>query len=287
MISFKEFHPIVIFIYFVVVISFAMIFMHPLYLFISLFSGLAYMTVLKGDILKSLKWLFPTVLFTAIVNPLFNHQGMTIITYMPGGNPLTLESIIYGLVSGVMLYGVLCWFSCFNVIMTSDKLTYLFGRIAPSLSLVFSMSLRFVPRLKNRLKAIATAQKSMGRDIKKGKMADRLKTSVVILGALISWALENSVETADSMKSRGYGLKGRTAFSIFRFKKRDFMALCVILLCGSYIVACSLSGEMGVVYFPQFRLDNISIGGVIAYLVLYMMPVFVDVLEVKKWKAYE
>ena len=84
---------------------------------------------------------------------------MTVITYLGTGNPLTLESILYGLAAAAMLVTVIGWFSCYNAVMTSDKFIYLFGRIIPSLSLLFSMVLRFVPRFKAQLKTVSAAQR--------------------------------------------------------------------------------------------------------------------------------
>ncbi len=42
---------------------------------------------------------------------------------------------------------------------------------------------------------------------------------------MVTWSLENAIETADSMRARGYGLPGRTSFSIYRFDSRDSSAL--------------------------------------------------------------
>jgi energy-coupling factor transport system permease protein len=49
----------------------------------------------------------------------------------PLRNPLTLESIFYGLAAAVMLAAVVLWFGCYNEVMTSDKFIYLFGRVIP------------------------------------------------------------------------------------------------------------------------------------------------------------
>ena len=38
---------------------------------------------------------------------------------------------------------------------------------------------------------------------------------------MVTWSLESAIDTADSMRSRGYGEPGRTAFSIYRFDDRD------------------------------------------------------------------
>lgn len=83
--------------------------------------------------------MLPSCLLMAIINPLFSHAGATMLFYMKDGNPVTLESILYGIGAGVMLAGVVSWFSVFNVVMTSDKFMYLFGKAIPAASLLLSM----------------------------------------------------------------------------------------------------------------------------------------------------
>ena len=165
-----------------------------------------------------------------VINPAFNHEGATILTYLHTGNPLTLESIAYGIAAATMLAAMICWFSCYNEVMTSDKFVYLFGRIIPSLSLILSMSLRFVPRFKARIKEVSEAQRCIGRNVSNGGVIERARHGITILSIMVTWALENAIETADSMKSRGYGLQGRTAFSIYRLDKRDKKALVAVLV---------------------------------------------------------
>ena len=217
--------------YFALVLVFTMFFMHPVSLIISLACALSYAIYLNGKkaVRFSLMYILPMMLMAAIINPAFNHEGATILTYLPSGNPLTLESILYGLAAAVMLASVITWFSCYNAVMTSDKFVYLFGRIIPALSLVLSMTLRFVPKFKAQLHVVSEAQRCVGRDVSDGTMLQRLKNAITILSIMVTWALENAIETADSMKSRGYGLPGRTAFSIYRFDDRDKTAL--IWLC--------------------------------------------------------
>ena len=111
---------------------------------------------------QRIAWLLPMALLAALVNPAFVHQGATILTYFPSGNPLTLESILYGCASGVLLAAVVLWFVCVTDVITSDKVVYLFGRIIPALSLLLSMTLRFVPQFTRRLRTVAQAQRRLG-----------------------------------------------------------------------------------------------------------------------------
>lgn len=141
-------HPAVNALFFALVLAGAMMLDHPVCLAISLCGGAACHLSLTGrrQTGRALCYVLPVMVLAAAVNPAFSHAGATILTYLPSGNPLTLESLAYGLGAGAMLGGVMLWFACCTKVMTADKLVYLFGRAAPALSLVLSMTLRFVPR---------------------------------------------------------------------------------------------------------------------------------------------
>lgn len=286
--EFKTYHPIVNFTYFLFVIGFSMFFMHPVCLGISLISAFTYSIILKGrQALKTnLLYMLPMLLAMALINPAFNHEGITILTYLPSGNPLTLESIVYGLAAATMIVSVICWFSCYNEVMTSDKFIYLFGKLIPSLSLIFSMTLRFVPKFWAQLKVVSNAQRCMGRDVSNGSILKRAKNGLTILSIMTTWALENAIETADSMKSRGYGHPGRTAFSIYTFDKRDRNTFITIVLLGAYILLGNLWGGMAITYFPRIQAADFSAYGCsvfVAYLLLCICPVIIELWEVRKW----
>jgi len=286
--AFGSCHPAVNFVYFAFVLACTMIILHPVCLGISLLCAAAYAVLLrgKGAVRRSMKYLLPAMLIAALFNPLFNHRGVTTLGYLPGGNPLTLEAVLYGVAASVMLAAALCWFSCCSAVMTSDKLICLFGRAAPGLSLLLSMVLRFVPQFTARLKAISDAQRCMGHDATHGTMLQRAQNGVRMLSILVTWSLEHAVETADSMKSRGYGLPGRTAFSIYRFDRRDGKVLCLILCAGGVILAGAAAGGLAWSYFPSVRFretDLFSAGILAAYLVLCALPLMLQALEDISW----
>ncbi len=283
--EFSKYHPIVNLAYFLASIGFSMVFMHPVALAISLVCGFTYSVMLNGGnaIKFNLLYMIPLVLVTALINPAFNHEGMIILTYLPSGNPLTLESVVHGAAAAIMLWSVICHFSCFNKIMTSDKFVYLFGKIIPALSLILSMVLRFVPKFKAQMKTVSTAQSYVGRDISQGNIIDRAKNGIKILSIMITWSLENAIDTADSMKSRGYGLPNRTAYSNFRLSKRDINALLYIIILSAYIITGGIKGGLYFKYFPIIKGDfDISVA--LAYLLLFICPIVIEIWEVVKWK---
>jgi len=287
--AFSGYHPIVNLIFFASVFVFTMFFMHPVSLLISFAGALSYSFYLKGanQMKHTLKYLVPMMSLAAVINPMFNHEGITILTYLPSGNPLTMESIVYGVFASIMLISVILWFNCYSEVFTSDKFIYIFGRIMPSLSLVISMALRFVPRYKEQFNVIREAQKAVGRDMTDGKVLKRIKNAIAIFSIMITWALENAVETADSMKSRGYGLKGRTAFSIYTFDDRDKALLLWIVFCLFYITSGTVAGGLKWSYYPylqgnEFTILTISFQAV--YLFFCLTPMFINKMEDRKWK---
>jgi len=228
------------------------------------------------------------ILLTAFINPAFNHEGTTILLYFSTGNPLTLESILYGFSAGIMIVTILLWFISFNRVMTSDKFIYLFGKVLPALSLVLSMSLRFVPKFKSQMMIVTEAQRSIGRDVSIGSLWRRTKTAILIFSIMITWSLENAIETADSMKSRGYGVKGRTAFSIYRFDERDKIMLIWVGFCGLFLLSGAMLKALGFRYFPNIRyagLDMTTIPFYCVYFALCITPIVLNAKEERKWKT--
>lgn len=286
--EFAKYHPLINFIYFTAVIVFSMIFVHPICLVTSLLCSVMYSIILNGKkALKFIAMLLPLMLISALINPAFNHEGVTVIAYLPSGNPLTLESILYGIVAASMVATVICWFSCFNKIMTSDKFIYLFGRIIPSLSLILSMTFRFVPKFKEQVQEVSNAQKSMGRDTSEGYVFARVKNSIRILSAVITWSLENAIDTSDSMKSRGYGLTGRTAYSNYVFDKRDVTALIYLAVTIIYFLIGALLGKIHYRYFPSMRGTDMSFYSTsifISYIMICIMPIIIEIWEELKWR---
>lgn len=281
--AFRSCHPFVGLMYFICVIGFAMAFTNPVCLGISFIGAFIYSVVLRGrqGIKKNLIYMIPLIILTAIINPAFSHQGVTILTYLPSGNPLTLESILYGVMAAFMLVTVICWFVCVNEVMTSDKMVYLFGRLIPVLSLMLSMTLKFVPEFTKKLSEVYRAQKAAGFTCK-GKYFKRIRTGIRVLSTTITWSLERGIVTADSMKSRGYGLSGRTAYSIFRFDTRDRNCLIFMITAGVYILVGAMKGAFTFYYYPNISAilpGAYTISLFLVYGLLIFLPVFLHLAE--------
>ncbi len=284
--EFKTYHPIVNFVYFFFTIAFSCFFMHPVMTIISFMCAFIYAFVTGGKktLLFFIRFVLPMMIITAVVNPLFNHQGITIITYLPNLNPLTAESVIYGIFSSFMFSSVILYFSVFNKVITSDKIIYLFGKVSPSLALIFSMTLRFIPLFTNQFKKVMNFKKVSW---EKKSIIQKAKEGLSVLSVTVTWSLENAFDTSLSMQSRGYRTFKRTAYSPFVFHKRDFAALTVLLISGIHVLFGVIFDFVDFSYFPFFKFgaNLYSISIFISYFVLCIFPVFTETLEVIKWKS--
>lgn len=259
-------HPLIPFCYFLSVLAFSMWLTHPLLLGISVLGAVSLSLALK---LKTVK-ILPVFLLAALVNPLVSHEGVTVLFYLPGGNPCTLESLVYGGKVSLTLMASVGWCIPFHHVMTSEKIHCIFSRVSPTLGLVFSQTLALIPRLLRQGSAIFRVRTGGG----------KLRRAGESFSSLATWALEHAGETAESMKARGYGLSGRTSFTPYRFKARDGQMLFALfaLAAGSL-----LAKQLPFRYFPSLKIgrDPYGVLGAVFFGVLCLIP---TLWEVKGWK---
>lgn len=304
--GFKRYHPLVNVLFFISIIAFGMLLRHPVYLVISFISSTAYYLKLSGkDGRKTVfRFLLPMLLFVVIINSFFNHYGVTTLFILPSGNNFTFEALVMGIVSGITVVSVIQWFFCCNEVVTEDKFMHIFGRILPKGALVVSMILRFVPLYRRRYKEISQARKCIGLNGTDSFIC-KMKNTFKNIGILVSWSFENAIETADSMKARGYGLKGRTYYSRFQWHTGDTLALILLVLFDALIIFGLVSNSAYCIYNPYVIINQpseigttyiinelnltinpfgfLSIISLIAFTLLCFLPLTIDLKEDIKW----
>ena len=280
--AFESYHPIILFFYFFSMIFVTMFTTNPILLVISFVGSILFCWMLIGtnEMLKSLGYSLIMMLIMAITNPLFVHRGETILFFM-NGNPITLEAILYGLNISLMIIAVFYWFKCYNLVMTSDKVIYLFGRMIPKLSLLISMVINYVPKFKRRYHEIDDAQKALG-FYSQESYIDKIKSKFRILSILVTWSLENSVEMADSMRSRGYGLKGRSSYSIFKWTVRDTLMMCITLLLSIAVFTILGMGYGTFEFYPVVSQFDVSAAALVLYIALFLFAFVAFISEIKE-----
>ena len=278
---FDSYHPMINFIYFAAAIACTVCFKHPVFLAISFVCAFLYSVKLNGW--KNLVLnLCLVILAVAYANwyASYNHFGVTNIKSNYIGNYITLESVAYGLVQGMTVTTVIIWFCCIFKLVTADKVVYLFGRISPRLSLFLSILLRTIPRIGVRAKRIEISREGIGRGIRQGNLWQRFLHLLALISILITWTLEDFVESSNSMKSRGYSLRGRTAFSIYRFDNRDRGLVIVFFWCLTGIMMAVLFNQTRIYFDPQIIMNRITAVSYVFYGVYAMFLLLPMILQI-------
>lgn len=289
--TFEKKHPWVVFCYVMSVLVITMITMHPVMIGVSFVAALIYSFFLCGK--KVGKMMFAAALgigfFSMVILPLFHHSGETPLFYI-NDMAVTKESVIYGGVMTLLLLAVLLWFLVWNELMGQEKWLYLIGRAMPSIALIVSMVLRLLPLLRHRLQDIAEAQKGLQAQEPVSERGGRLRhfigkkgvSGLHQLSILISWSLEDSMETATSMETRGYGIRRRSSFHLYQFHRSDAIWLVYLLVVSGEVLVFVARGAVSSAYFPMIEWKSGTVETLLCQLgfaLLTVTPCAYDILQ--------
>lgn len=283
---FMRLHPIVNFVYFLVMMLFTMFYVNPILLGIAGVTTFVYLGYLGGR--KQVKWnaaMIPFIVLLSMISPLFNRNGKTVLFYL-FQKPVTWEAVVYGIFAAIMIYDMILLFRIFHLIMSSDKINCICSKLLPVGAILFTMTLRFVPMYKAQIHKIRIAQKGIGRDYTQGSLLERAKHGIELISGLFTWALENALETSDSMKGRGFGLQGRTYYTNTKFTKMDWSILGFELICA--VVLCYGAGlhTFQTTYFPIMEWNWNGTRDFFSYGVFFLFasfPILLDWREEVIW----
>ena len=283
--GFEKSHPAVNFIYFATVIAGTILFQHPVFLAISFLCAAAYS--IKRNRWKAVGFnciLLPLAAAFAFYYSSYTHFGVTVLQQNMIGNNMTLESLVYGFVLGLVVAGVLIWFSCVHSIFTTDKVVYLFGKASPKLSLFLAILLRMIPRIKKEAQKINIAQQGIGKGVNQGNLWQRIRNCIRIFSMLITWTIDLLTVASESMHSRGSSLKGRTAFSIYRFDNRDRAFVIGMFACLTTVLMAVILKQTDALYDPMILMPPVTVGSYVFYAgygIFCLMP-----LGLELWTEY-
>ncbi|MBQ9994421.1 MAG: hypothetical protein IJP17_06895, partial [Clostridia bacterium] len=183
-----------------------------------------------------------------------------------------------------MLLSMMIWFLCYCEVMSSDKFLALFGNVAPTISLLISMILRYIPDTMRRGEEIRTAQAAM---LGGETLSRREKTAqgIRMASILMSWSMESSIETADSMRARGYGTARRTSAVYQPLCATDIILLCLLLAMTAAMCAILLLPRFKFEFYPVMSPMHISAAWCI-YPALLLIPLILEAKEVVSCRLY-
>ena len=257
--GFESYHPAINLIYFLAVTLLSLLLRQPVFLALSWVCAFAYSVRRNG--LRALIFdlaMIPCVLLFAAFYGSYHHFGVTQLWTNFIGNRVTLESFVYGAVLAACVAAWAMWMSCVHSVFTADNIVFLLGRVSPRLSLFVAVLLRTVPRVKAQARRIACARSGIGRGTRQGNALRRLRNAFAVASMTLTWLLESLATTSDSMRSRGYGRRGRTAFSVYRFDNRDRAIVVVLFAFLTLILMGILLQQTSVSFDPRITINPIT-----------------------------
>lgn len=256
---FSYFHPVTLLLYFLLLMIIIFLCDYGavlVYAFISFSICVIYSEGIKAYIKALIYYVMLTVVMGCF-NCIFNHSGENIFLYV-NDTPLTLDSLFYGIYTGLMISCLLMWFRLFNRSVDNGKINYVIGRRFPVIGLIISMCFSFTKRFKIKLNNMQQSLYTLG--FKKLS----IKNASVTLNALMNVMLKDSVLTADSMTARGYGSKHRRLYDRYVFSIRDI----IFIIVSVALFICA-------VFFSQIIIP------------LILAPLFYNLYEEILWKYYQ
>ncbi len=278
--QFKDFHPITLLIFFASIVILSLITMNPVVLLVLFLGGIITVGVFTKKL--GIKLYLPLFFIITLSNPIFSHNGETVLFYL-FDQRITFEALFYGFATALLIVGVVFWFKLFSYVFTEDKLTYILGKLSPKLSVVFIMILRFIPLVTENAKTIMNTQKALGVfDTKtiKGK----LNLATNSFSSLISLSIENAIDTADVMRSRGFENAKHSDYSDVLYSKHDVLFSHLVCALDAIIIVCLLNSQGKFFYYPSIKFEN---NGYLLYLsvaILSFLPCLNELKEGIKWK---
>ena len=279
--AFDTAHPAVAAVYAVATLALTMVSLQPVLIALSLAGGFAYSCCVRGfgASLASLRWQLPFILLVAVLNPLFSASGSTEL-FRLGGRAVYLESLCYGCAMGGLFVASALWFQGAAHMLPFDRVMALLGNAAPVLALMVSQGMRLVPRLVRQGGLIGTAQEaSLPRRRRGGELRGRLRLSTVLMG----WSLEDSLETADAMRARGWGAAPRrTTYTRYRFTADDAAAVLALAAGAALSAAVSFAATSQFEFYPTMS-SLVAWWGYAPYALWMLVPALLHVREERRF----
>ena len=284
LLAFDLVHPVVQLGCFAVILIFTMMAIHPVFLMISYLAALSFSFYAQGwrSTLKGLAWQIPLILICTAINPLFSAVGSTQL-FRIGSRAIYAESVIYGACMGLMLASIILWFSNAVRVLTLDKVMTALGNRLPTIGIMLSMTMRMVPQFVTRGRLIGSTMQAVS-SAKPQNAAEQTGGRIRLVSVLMGWSMEDSLETADSMRARAWGATHkRTSYQRYRFCTYDAVASAGIAALVVIDAILAIGACLHFQFYPT--MTHLTVWwGYLPYALLLTLPLLACLIDDLKWR---
>lgn len=273
------------------IIFFAVLFYsHPIYIvFMLVFLISSFILLGENKKLKNaLKYSLFMVLLIIIINPIVSNNGMTVIyrgLKLPiiGRFKITLEAVVYGIFMGLKLMSVTLVFLLYSALIDVDDSFGFFSKYAHKLTLTLSMTTNIIHRLRLEITRVRDVMVLRGANLNEKNFFKRVKAYYPILKVVLISSLEGSINRAEALHSRGYGLGKRTLYSKLEFKSIDYIITGLSFVFLGLLIYGGITNKGSYSYYPV--LDDYAYKDIV-FLAVMSMPMLINMVLIwgcKRW----
>lgn len=201
-------------------------------------------------IFKSLRPIFPIILFTCLLNLFFiKGEGAPVISF--GFINIYMEGLTTSLFMTIRIVFLIIGMSLLTYttspIALTDAIESLFSPLKKlhfpvhELAMMMTIALRFIPTLIEETDKIMAAQKARGANLDTGGLVKKAKALVPVLIPLFVSAFKRANELALAMECRCYrGGEGRTRIKQLKSGVKDYIALLIFAIVLAVVILLNI-----------------------------------------------
>ena len=216
-------------------------------------------------------------LFAVLLNSLLAHAGTHVYARVPAlipllGGPLTVESAVYGLDIAAGLAAALLAVAPLSLAADPADLVDALPAGLERTGAALAASLSLVPGVARTFVAVSEAQRMRGWRPR----GPRSWTEVLV--PVMLTAIEDSIQLAEAMAARGYGVGGRTHYARLPWSRRDSLVLLVSAIAAAAFATARVTGALGDWYpYPALTLPPVE--------PLLVLPCLLLALPALSWRS--
>jgi energy-coupling factor transport system permease protein len=198
------------------------------------------------------------VLLAALLNPLLDHNGLTVIARLGhlgpfGALDVTLEAVVHGLVFGLRATVVILALSLASAAVDPDEVLTLLRRVSFRSALTASLATRMVPLLASDARRLSAALRCRPEQVAREWRRRKLAHDVAIVRAVTSTALDRALDVAAALELKGYALAGRCSGPGRRWSRHDLAHLAAAVSVLAVVILGRLGGIAHFSTYPRLE----------------------------------
>jgi len=203
-----------------------------------------------------------------VFNVLLSHVGGTVLFALPDsvpaiGGPYTLESLVFGLVTGATLVAALLAVAPVSLLLEPHEVVDALPRALSRTGGAVASGLNLVPGIVGTFTAVTEAQRLRG-----WRPRGPASWAEIVVPVVLT-SIEDSIQLAESMEARGFGSGPRTYLRRPRLGGADWLVLAASALAAASFALARLVGWVADWYpYPFLRWPEVSPLPVVACLLL-------------------